>query len=78
MAVLSQFSEQDSEFLRLVIKNGEGYQMYLDEKGMERGAKESAEGIKSYDFIGSLYWRILFRFSVWRSGMVVPSGSYYG
>ncbi|CUQ46752.1 Uncharacterised protein [Dorea longicatena] len=46
MAVLSQFSEQDSEFYDWLLKNGEGYQMYLDEKEWKEGRKKVLRGIK--------------------------------
>lgn len=46
MAVLSQFSEQASEFYDWLLKNGEGYQMYLDEKEWKEGQKKVLRGIK--------------------------------
>ena len=46
MAVLSQFSEQDSEFYDWLLKNGEGDQMYLDEKEWKEGRKKVLRGIK--------------------------------
>ena len=46
MAVLSQFSEQASEFYDWLLKNGEGYQMYLDEKEWKEGRKKVLREIK--------------------------------
>lgn len=43
MAILSQFSENPSEFYDWMTKNGEGYQMWIDEQGWKSGRKQLKE-----------------------------------
>ena len=43
MSILSQFSENPSEFYDWMTKNGEGYRMRIDKKKWESGEKQLKE-----------------------------------